>query len=83
MLLCIGPFVESNPRDRLFALELYDDGHVAWVKSGAAGHPRLVDGVLVVEERTRARVCLDPATKGRELGRDATSTAAERDVVRR
>ena len=79
VLLCIGPFVESNPRDRLFALELYDDGHVAWTKSGAASHPRLVDGVLVVEEQdSGARVCLDPATKGRELGREDHLDAAER-----
>jgi hypothetical protein len=78
VLLCIGPFVESNPRDRLFALELYNDGHVDWATSGAGRHPRLIGGVLVVEEQdSDVRVCLDPAKKGRELGRDDHLDAAK------
>jgi hypothetical protein len=78
VLLCIGPFVESNPRDRLFALELYDDGRVAWAMRGAASHPRLIDGVLVVEEEdSGARVCLDPRRSGNELGREDDRDAAD------
>ena len=41
VLLCIGPFVESIPRDRLFAFEL-GDGDVAWDGSRAAAGPVLV-----------------------------------------
>jgi hypothetical protein len=68
VLLCIGPFVESDPRDRLFALTL-DGGDVAWATSRAAANPRLIDDVLVVdEEDVGARVCLEPAD-GTELGR--------------
>jgi PQQ-like domain len=79
VLLCIGPFVESNPRDRLFALELYNDGHVDWETSGAGRHPRLIGDVLVVEEQdSDVRVCLDPAARGKELGRDDHLDAAER-----
>jgi hypothetical protein len=70
VLLCIGPFVESNPRDRLFALEL-DDGDVAWRTSGAGRHPRLIAGVVIVEEEdSDTRVCLDPADEGHQLGRE-------------
>jgi hypothetical protein len=77
VLLCIGPFVESNPRDRLFALEL-DDGHVAWRKSGSGRHPRPIAGIVVVEEEdSGVRVCLDPAAEGREVGRDDDLDAAE------
>jgi outer membrane protein assembly factor BamB len=68
VLLCIGPFVESNPRDRLFALEL-DNGDVEWATSRAAVHPRLVDGELIVDEvDAGAAIWLDPRT-GEELRR--------------
>jgi PQQ-like domain len=40
VLLCIGPFVESTPRDRLFAFRL--GGGVAWDSSRAAAGPVLI-----------------------------------------
>jgi hypothetical protein len=77
VLLSIGPFVESNPRDRLFALDL-DDGAVAWRTSGAGRQPRLIAGVVIVEEEdSTTRVCLDPASDGHELGREDQLDSAD------
>ena len=68
VLLCIGPFVESAPRARLFALDLHD-GDLGWAISRAAASPVLVDGVLVVtEEEAGMLVGLDPED-GRQLWR--------------
>jgi PQQ-like domain len=76
VLLCIGPFVESKPRDRLFAFEL-GDGDVAWDDSRAAAGPVLdcddaasgqdtgsANGCYLVATEVDARslVGFDPAT---------------------
>ena len=48
-ILCIGPFLESTPGARLYALDL-ETGDVVW-DSRAGTAPRLVDGELVVDRR--------------------------------
>jgi outer membrane protein assembly factor BamB len=74
VLLCIGPFVESAPRARLFALEL-SNGEVAWATSRAASAPVLENGVLVVTEVDAASlVGLDP-DNGDQLWRRAIGEA--------
>ena len=74
LLLCIGPFVESVPRARLFALQLRT-GEVAWATSRAAEAPRFVDDVLVVtEEDAGMLVGLEPET-GRQMWRRSVDDA--------
>lgn len=71
-LLCIGPFLESTPRPRLYALEL-DDGDVLWATTEAAGAPRIVDGELVVgDTESGTLVGLNPRT-GEEIWREAVA----------
>jgi outer membrane protein assembly factor BamB len=71
-LLCIGPFLESTPRARLYALELAT-GEVAWLRKRAVTAPVLVDGALVVTDvGSEDLIGLDPAT-GDELWRRAAS----------
>jgi outer membrane protein assembly factor BamB len=68
VLLCIGPFLESTPRARLYALEL-GTGDVMWASSRVAAEPRLVGEDLVVTDADAGwLVGLDPAT-GRERWR--------------
>jgi outer membrane protein assembly factor BamB len=80
VLLCIGPFLESTPRARLFALEL-GTGRVVWATSRVAAAPVLVDGDLVVTDvETRSLVGLDP-TSGRERWRHAIDEADDEPLV--
>jgi outer membrane protein assembly factor BamB len=68
-ILCVGPFVESTPRTRLYALELAS-GDLVWSSSHAGLHPVLVgDDLVVTDVADRSLVHLDPAS-GDELGRD-------------
>ena len=79
-LLCIGPFLESTPRGRLYAFEL-DTGDVAWARSGAAAAPVMVDGDLVVTDvNARSLVWLDPA-EGHELQRESTVEPGDQVLV--
>ena len=65
VLLCIGPFLESNPRNRLFALDLRD-GREVWASSRAGTAPVMVgDDLVVTDVDARSLVGLDPLT-GRE-----------------
>jgi outer membrane protein assembly factor BamB len=64
VLLCIGPFLESAPRARLYALEV-GTGRVVWATSRVAAAPVLVEGDLVVTDvDAKSFVGLDPATGG-------------------
>jgi outer membrane protein assembly factor BamB len=82
VLLCIGPFLESTPRARLFALEL-GTGDVVWSTSRVAAAPVLVDGDLVVADPDqRSLVGLDPNT-GRERWRHQIIDADTVPVVAR
>jgi PQQ-like domain len=91
VLLCIGPFVESTPRDRLFALQL-DTGRVAWATSRAAVAPVVVGDFLVVTEvDAAAYVGLDPNTgrqrwrheiEGTETPEAVAVSTAETEVTR-
>jgi outer membrane protein assembly factor BamB len=59
-ILCIGPFLESNPRPRLYALDL-ESSDVVWSSAEAGTRPELVDDYLVVTDvDDRAFVFLDP-----------------------
>ena len=79
-LLCIGPFLESTPRARLYALEL-GTGDVVWSTSRVAAAPVLVDGDLVVADvNARSLVWLDPA-EGRELQRESTVEPGDQVLV--
>lgn len=61
VLLCIGPFIESRPRARLYALDI-NTGDVEWSETGVIA-PVLVDGDLVVTDADSGElVRLDPAT---------------------
>ena len=80
-LLCIGPFLESTPRARLYALEL-DTGEVGWIRKRAVTTPVLADGVLVVTDVGSGNLIgLDPET-GDELWR-RTATAEDARSSRR
>jgi outer membrane protein assembly factor BamB len=81
-LLCIGPFLESTPRARLYALEL-GTGDVVWSTSRVAAAPLLVDGDLVVADPDQqSLVGLDPNT-GRERWRHRIVDADSVPVVAR
>ena len=68
-ILCVGPFVESTPRTRLYALELAS-GDLVWSNRRAGVDPVLVgDDLVVTDAAGGSLVRLDPAT-GHELGRD-------------
>jgi hypothetical protein len=82
VLLCIGPFLESTPRARLYALEL-GTGEVVWSTSRVAAAPVLVDGDLVVADvDEQSLVGLDPTT-GRERWRHRIVDADTVPVVAR
>lgn len=82
VLLCIGPFLESTPRARLYALEL-GTGDVVWSTSRVAVEPVLVDGDLVVADLDeQSLVGLDPTT-GRERWRHRIVDADTVPVVAR
>ena len=82
VLLCIGPFLESTPRARLFALEL-GTGDVVWSTSRVAAAPVLVEGDLVVADPDeQSLVGLDPNT-GRERWRHQIVDAGTVPVVAR
>ena len=67
VVLCIGPFLESRPRARLYALDL-STGDVEWTESGVTA-PLLVNGAVVVTDTdTGELVGLDPVS-GREIWR--------------
>jgi outer membrane protein assembly factor BamB len=77
MILCIGPFLESNPRPRLYALEL-QSGEVVWSSAQALTAPRLVHGDLVVTDiDDRADVGLEPKDGG-VLWREPINTTETR-----
>jgi outer membrane protein assembly factor BamB len=72
-ILCIGPFLESTPRARLYALDLAD-GDVVWATRRAGAAPVLVDPDLVVTDvGDGSLVGLDPAS-GRERWRHSIDT---------
>jgi outer membrane protein assembly factor BamB len=73
-ILCIGPFLESTPRVRLYALDV-ETGDVVWASNRAGAAPVLVDGDLVVTDvASRSLVGLDPRT-GRERWRHSIDGA--------
>jgi outer membrane protein assembly factor BamB len=75
-ILCIGPFLESTPRARLYALELAT-GDLVWASRRAGTSPELVGEDLVVTDvEAAALVGLDPAT-GRERWRQVTTAIRE------
>src|SRR5262245_29590436 len=57
-ILCVGPFVESTPRARLYALEL-ESGDVVWTTARAAVH-KVVDGDLVATDENGRLLQPDP-----------------------
>ena len=75
-ILCIGPFLESTPRARLYALDLAT-GDVVWASRRAGRSPELVGEDLVVTDvEEGALVGLDPET-GRERWRRPTAAIRE------
>jgi outer membrane protein assembly factor BamB len=71
--LCIGPFLESTPRARLYALEL-GTGEVTWLWKRAVMDPVLVDGDLVVTDiGSQDLIGLDPETGDEQWRRAATA----------
>src|SRR5262245_28687351 len=81
-ILCIGPFLESNPRQRLYALDV-DSGDRLWDTSEVAGRPVPLDGELFVFNPDEgALVVLDP-DEGNVVGRYSMDDAdSEPRVVR-
>ena len=80
VVLCIGPFVDSTPRARLFALDLRD-GRVVWASTRAARDPTLSGDELVFTDEHGWTIGLDPAT-GREHWRHEPSGVAAQPVTR-
>ena len=75
-ILCIGPFLESTPRVRLYALEL-SSGDLVWESREAGTSPELVGSDLVVKDAEEgALVGLDPED-GRERWRRVTEAIRE------
>ena len=73
-ILCIGPFLESTPRARLYALELAT-GDLVWANRRAGTSPELVgDDLVVTDVEEGALVGLDPET-GHERWRRRDRTA--------
>ena len=61
-ILCIGPFLESSPGARLYALDL-KSGDLVWAKSrGWAGPVLDTEGLVVTDIEDRSFVWLDPTT---------------------
>jgi outer membrane protein assembly factor BamB len=68
-ILCVGPFVESTPRTRLYALELAS-GDLVWSNKRGGVDPVLVgDDLVIIDAAGGSVVHLDPTT-GHERGRD-------------
>jgi outer membrane protein assembly factor BamB len=81
-VLCIGPFLESTPRSRLYALEL-ESGAVVWESNRAGEAPtRIGDDLVVTDVEARSLVWLDPAT-GAERRRHRIDGADDESLVRR
>ena len=76
-ILCIGPFIESTPRPRLYALELAT-GNVVWTASRPWTSPVLVDPdhLVVTNVNDRSLAWLDPATGAYLPAADVASPSA-------
>jgi outer membrane protein assembly factor BamB len=79
-ILCIGPFVESTPRARLYALELAS-GKVVWSSNRAGVDPVLVgDDLIVTDVAGGSLIRLDPDNghvRGHDPIAEATSVPAD------
>lgn len=79
-ILCIGPFLESTPRARLYALNL-ETGEVEWATPHAGVGPVAVgDHLVVTDVESASLVGLDPAT-GEERWRHQLTDVATSPLV--